>query len=86
LTGGLSQAVEDTEDTEDSVLEVEPAVALGDTELESDVEFSVEEDDSLPAVIPGPSFSSIRESRAQFSSPQVKDVPVFKRTEELRKK
>ena len=70
LTGELSQA-EDTEDTEDSVPEVEPAGGLGDTELESDVELSVEEDDtSLPAVTPGQSFSSIRESRAQFSSPK----------------
>jgi hypothetical protein len=42
LIGGLSQAVEDTEDTEDSVLEVEPAVALGDTELESDVDHQSE--------------------------------------------
>jgi hypothetical protein len=48
------------------------------------MELSVEEDDSLPAVTPGASFSSIRESRAQFSSP-AKGVPVFKRTEELKK-
>ena len=75
LTGGLSQAVEDTEDTEDSVLEVEPAGSMDETELESGVELSVEEDDSLPAVKPGHSFSSIRESRAQFSSP-TKGVPV----------
>jgi hypothetical protein len=33
---------------------------LGDTELESDVELSIEEDDSLPAVSPGLSFSSIQ--------------------------
>jgi len=79
LIGGLSQAVEDIEDSEDS----ESAGGLGGTKLESDVELSVEE--SLPAVSPGLSFSSIRESRAQFSSP-VKDVPVFKRTEELKKK
>ena len=55
LIGGLSQAVEDTEDTEDS----ESAGGLGDTELESDVELSIE-DDSLPAVSPGLSFSSIQ--------------------------
>ena len=84
LVRGLSQTV-DTEDREDSALQVEPVGGLGYTELESDVEFSVEEDDSLPMVSPGLSFSSIRESRAQFSSP-VKDVPVFKRTEELKKK
>ncbi|KAN0087052.1 hypothetical protein V8E54_000740, partial [Elaphomyces granulatus] len=40
LIGGLSQAVEDTEDTEDS----ESAGGLGDTELESDVELSIEDD------------------------------------------
>jgi len=54
LIGGLS--VDDTEDTEDS----ESAGSLDDTELESDVELSIEEDDSLPAVSPGLSFSSIQ--------------------------
>ena len=49
------------------MVEVEPAGSMGETELESGVELSVEEDDSLPAVKPGQSFSSIRESRAQFS-------------------
>jgi len=82
----LPQAVvEDSEDTESSLPEAEPSGGLGDTGDESAVELSVEEDDSLPAVMAGSSFPSIRESRAPFSSP-AKGVPVFKRTEELRKK
>ena len=82
----LPQAtVEDSEDTESSLPEAEPSGGLGDTGDESAVELSVEEEDSLPAVMAGSSFSSIRESRAPFSSP-AKGVPVFRRTEELRKK
>jgi hypothetical protein len=66
------------------VVEVEPAGSMGETELESGVELSVEEDDSLPAArVSHQSESPERNSR--FSSP-TKGVPVFKRTEELKKK
>ena len=52
----------------------------------SSVEVSVEKDDGLwQAVSPGLSISSIRESRAQFSS-LAERVPVFKRNEELKTK
>jgi hypothetical protein len=55
----LPQAVvEDSEDTESSLPEAEPSGGLGDTGYGSAVELSIEEDDSLPAVMASSSFSS----------------------------